>query len=837
MRIGEGAYRSIGGVSGALATRAEGLLGQLGDDAQEATRQVFLRLVTLGEGSNDTRRRVLQHELEDLSVDGRVLASVLDTFGRHRMLSFDRDPVTRGPTVEISHEAMLSEWDRLRDWIDGARHDVRNQRRLAEAMQEWRSAGEDEEYLLRGGRLDQLHGWATTTTLPLSLTEQAFLEASVAERDRADEAERDRLERTAVAERRARARTRQLALAGALGVVIAALAVFGIVQWRAADDKRAEAETAQTDAEAARADTDRQVRAAELQLASESLLADDPELALMLATAAVRETVPLGYATEEAVDAVHWALHALRIPYELDDETEAAVRSGPRGLTGVWVIAPAELVEHAEQSVERTLTAEECAAYFAGACPPRRALPPDLPLRFGEANYGIDPRVQGFYNENTGSGRFAPLAGTRVTLAAPFLSGDQGFANQLERFTFLTGIEVDLVASDVFDIVAVTTGRLDPTDVIAVPLGIPDWARPLALDVGFLGDDELREDFGDLLLDAVSDPPGPDGDRIIRALPMSLGLDTIVYYPKAAFAEAGYSVPATWSELIDLSQQMMTDGHAPWCVGYEAGWAGGFRGAQLVKTLVAGTTDAEAFAAWQAGDVPFGDPRIIHAGRLADELVLSPGFVRGGAASISSEPTGAELVRMFEGSDSTDPGCWLAAADDGMLRAVPSDVVLGVDLDYFFLPPIEGDDPPLMVVEPRYVSGLVDRPEVRALLYFMSRRSWGEEWAESLVGSAFIPAHRDFRVETVGLLNDPDDPAIAVRRRMMTEVRDAFEAGTIRLDQANKMPLAIGAWNERVEPGAFWQGILDWVDGRKTIEEVFADIDAAWAALRAADED
>ena len=69
-------------------------------------------------------------------------------FGRHRLLSFDRDPVTRGPTVEIAHEALLAEWDRLRGWIDANREDVRQQRRLAAAADEWQAAGRDADYLL-----------------------------------------------------------------------------------------------------------------------------------------------------------------------------------------------------------------------------------------------------------------------------------------------------------------------------------------------------------------------------------------------------------------------------------------------------------------------------------------------------------------------------------------------------------------------------------------------------------------------------------------------------------------------------------------------------------------
>jgi hypothetical protein len=57
------AYRDSGGVLGALARRADELYYGQNAAGQEATRQLFLRLVTLGEGSEDTRRRVLRSEL------------------------------------------------------------------------------------------------------------------------------------------------------------------------------------------------------------------------------------------------------------------------------------------------------------------------------------------------------------------------------------------------------------------------------------------------------------------------------------------------------------------------------------------------------------------------------------------------------------------------------------------------------------------------------------------------------------------------------------------------------------------------------------------------------
>src|SRR5206468_6677858 len=124
------AYRAGGGVLGALARRAEEIYGGLTTEEQESARQMFLRLVTLGEGVEDTRRRVLRSELESISVGTAAMDRVLEAFVRYRLLTFDRDPVTRGPTVEVAHEALLRTWGRLREWLEEGRADLRVQRQL-----------------------------------------------------------------------------------------------------------------------------------------------------------------------------------------------------------------------------------------------------------------------------------------------------------------------------------------------------------------------------------------------------------------------------------------------------------------------------------------------------------------------------------------------------------------------------------------------------------------------------------------------------------------------------------------------------------------------------------
>jgi hypothetical protein len=109
-------YREAGGASGALVRRAEALYAEFDDQTRETTRQGLLRLVSVGEGTEVFRRRIARSEL--IAFRQPAVKVVVDTRGRHRLLSFDRDLVTREPTVEIAHEALPTEWSRLRAWID-----------------------------------------------------------------------------------------------------------------------------------------------------------------------------------------------------------------------------------------------------------------------------------------------------------------------------------------------------------------------------------------------------------------------------------------------------------------------------------------------------------------------------------------------------------------------------------------------------------------------------------------------------------------------------------------------------------------------------------------------
>lgn len=223
------AYEESGGVPGALATRAEAVYASLDPQEQEEAKQLFLRLVNLGDGSEVTRRRVNRGELVSAAGNEAALDQALDSFGRYRLLTFDRDPAMGTPTVEVAHEALFGHWGRLRDWIDSAGETLSTHRRLLQMASDWEDAGRDSSFLASGTRLAQFQALLEDSRpagISLAAEERGYLEASLALR-----------EREAVA-----ARKRHLWVRGSVAatlLVLSALALVALVQAREASQQQA----------------------------------------------------------------------------------------------------------------------------------------------------------------------------------------------------------------------------------------------------------------------------------------------------------------------------------------------------------------------------------------------------------------------------------------------------------------------------------------------------------------------------------------------------------------------------------------------------------------------
>jgi len=217
-------YREMGGVEGAITRAADDIYTGLEDDEKAAAKQLFLRLIAIADGDAVGRRRVLASEITALDVDLVALQKVISVYTRYRLLTLDRDQATDSPTIEVAHEALLTEWERLRGWIESARDDIRRHAAFRSAMVEWVEADQARDYLLSGSRLDVYEKWASASEMQLTSDEQKYLQASIEVRDEIESAEAERV----VTERRliTAARHRLWVVVTLIAVVVAGSAII-----------------------------------------------------------------------------------------------------------------------------------------------------------------------------------------------------------------------------------------------------------------------------------------------------------------------------------------------------------------------------------------------------------------------------------------------------------------------------------------------------------------------------------------------------------------------------------------------------------------------------------
>lgn len=289
------AYRSLGGVQGVLERRAESTYSTLDPGGRDSARQLFLRMVHIGDHGEETRRRLPITELDGLGRRADV-DSVLQAFDEARLIAYGRDPSSRTPTVEVAHETVIARWTRFRVWIDEARADLLAHRRLSSAADAWERTEEDPSYLLTGGPLATARELLDAERVELNERESRFVGESSQAEEKARHAEEERRRHEEALERRSRRRFAIGVGTAVLALTIGVLAVFAFAQRQRAN----ELATTQSSENLAR----------ELAATSISTLdSADPDLSLLLAIAAAEETARrTGGILPEAVEALHRAV-------------------------------------------------------------------------------------------------------------------------------------------------------------------------------------------------------------------------------------------------------------------------------------------------------------------------------------------------------------------------------------------------------------------------------------------------------------------------------------------------------------------------------------------------
>ncbi|MDM8518875.1 CHAT domain-containing protein [Anaerolineales bacterium HSG6] len=183
-------YRALGGIQQAIASSADQIYDEHTPAEQAHLREIFSRLTRLdvdsGEGHRDTRRRIQFDELLTDPTETETIRQLVQRLASARLIVTSVNSATGQQELEVTHEALIRHWPRLRHWLDEGRDMLRIREEVSHAAQAWDSAeGKAHEQIQhRGSRLEEVEQLAEQKRLRLNEQEQRYLTACVGERTR-----------------------------------------------------------------------------------------------------------------------------------------------------------------------------------------------------------------------------------------------------------------------------------------------------------------------------------------------------------------------------------------------------------------------------------------------------------------------------------------------------------------------------------------------------------------------------------------------------------------------------------------------------------------------------
>jgi alpha-glucoside transport system substrate-binding protein len=258
-------------------------------------------------------------------------------------------------------------------------------------------------------------------------------------------------------------------------------------------------------------------------------------------------------------------------------------------------------------------------------------------------------------------------------------------------------------------------------------------------------------------------------------------------------------------------------------MGFEDDEGSGWPGTDWIEALVLRRGGLDAYDRWTVHQIPFTSPTIRQAMQDFGDIAFGAGFVQGGPGAIA----GTNRKTAVEPMVSSPPGCWLYYQGSFLATELPGGAIIGRDVGFFPLPPITAGTPAPALGGGNIAVAITDRPEVRELMRWLLDRQWGATWAANK-DSVFLSANLDFDSSNCRA-PDADDATNAARVALCRQIHDALAAGQWRFDASDQMPPVIGQQSTSGGPGAFLQGMLDFVnDGPSSVDKILASIDAAW---------
>lgn len=277
---------------------------------------------------------------------------------------------------------------------------------------------------------------------------------------------------------------------------------------------------------------------------------------------------------------------------------------------------------------------------------------------------------------------------------------------------------------------------------------------------------------------------------------------SFVWYSPKLFADKGYTVPTTWSELIALSDKIKADGmDTPWCAGIESGEATGWPATDWLEDMVLRTAGPEVYDQWVKHEIPFNDPKILAALERAGSILRNADYV-GDVPSIATTSFQAGGLPILDGK------CGLHRQASFYAAQWPEGTKVAEDGDVFafYLPGDDAATKPILGAG-QFVTAFADRPEVETVRQFLAG---GTFFNERMKKGPFTTANNKADIANAA------DPVIKLSMELLRDT-----SATFRFDASDLMPAEVGA-------SKFWTEMTAWIGEGKDSQAALDAIEAAW---------
>lgn len=400
------------------------------------------------------------------------------------------------------------------------------------------------------------------------------------------------------------------------------------------------------------------------------------------------------------------------------------------------------------------------------------------------------------------------LAGTTVEISGPESTDQEAGALQdaLTVFAEANEMTINYVGAREFEQqIRNQVGGGNPPDIgiFPQPGNVADFANSGDLI-------EVPED----VVASVSENWGEDWlsfwqvDGVQYGIPNKSDLKSLVWYLPSEFEAAGYEVPETYTEFVDLTAQMIENGDTPLCVGLESGPSTGWPFTDWVEELVLRQSGTDVYDQWVSHEIPFNSPEIVDAMAAVNDLWATEGMVYASGGSIASTPFGDNAQPLIDGD------CMMHRQASFFASNMPEGTEFGEEegnVNVFYFPSDEGRP---VLVAGTSAAAFRDAPEVWAVMEYLGTPQFANirqaAQTERLGGGLS------------GFLSAVEGADASLYQPLEQQFLEIVSTGDpARFDASDLMPGEVGS-------GSFWTQGVDLVTGSTDAQGAADAIEESW---------